>query len=58
MEPLATSRVFQSPELETGKTYYYVVKAEWLNDGKPVEKTETLEIRAGETAVANFTVNK
>ncbi len=45
-------RVFTSPELEKGRDYYYDMKAEFKRDGKPVEVSKRIIVRAGaETAV-------
>lgn len=42
-------RLFESPPLEPGKTYAYKVKAEWTNeDGEKVERTRTIQVRAGQ----------
>lgn len=43
-----SDRFFESPPLEPGKTYAYKVKAEWTNaDGKKIERTQTVQVRAG-----------
>lgn len=39
-------RIFQTPALDAGKTYHYDVKAQWMKDGKPVEKTLTITVAA------------
>ncbi len=47
-------RVFTTPPLVTGKTFYYEVKAQWMKDGKPVEKTQLVQVSGGLRSLANF----
>jgi uncharacterized protein (TIGR03000 family) len=47
-------REFLSPELEVGTTYAYEVKARWLRDGRPVEETRQIRVRANKTATVYF----
>ncbi|GIW79783.1 MAG: hypothetical protein KatS3mg105_1590 [Gemmatales bacterium] len=47
-------RKFVSPPLEPGKTYSYEVKASWNENGKTVEKTKTIPVRAGEHLTVEF----
>jgi uncharacterized protein (TIGR03000 family) len=49
-----TMRRFASPALERNAVYTYTVKAMWEEDGKTVERTQTVEVRAGRVAVADF----
>jgi uncharacterized protein (TIGR03000 family) len=42
------SRVFESPSLTPGKTFYYVLKATVVRDGKTETVTEKVAVRAGE----------
>jgi len=46
--PLGENRRFVSPELQPGKDYLYVLKAEATRDGKLVELTKQVTVRAGE----------
>jgi uncharacterized protein (TIGR03000 family) len=55
MKTLSGTRTFSTPALEQGQSYYYMVKAEVVRDGKPVSMTRRVIVRAGETARANFT---
>jgi uncharacterized protein (TIGR03000 family) len=48
------ARVFRSPPLEFGKTYRYDVQARWLENGKPVEKSRAVTVRAGERFVVDL----
>ena len=43
-----TERKFASPPLEPGNAYNYEVRARWLVNGKPVEQTQAVGVRAGE----------
>jgi uncharacterized protein (TIGR03000 family) len=42
------SRVFESPSLTPGKTFYYVLKATVVRDGKTETVTKEVTVRAGE----------
>jgi uncharacterized protein (TIGR03000 family) len=42
------SRVFETPSLTPGKTFYYVLKATVLHGGKPETVTKEVAVRAGE----------
>jgi uncharacterized protein (TIGR03000 family) len=41
------TRTFVSPALEQGRSFTYEFRARWMKDGKPVEVTRSVEIRAG-----------
>jgi uncharacterized protein (TIGR03000 family) len=41
------TRTFVSPVLQPGRTFTYEFRARWMKDGKPVEATRTVDIRAG-----------
>jgi uncharacterized protein (TIGR03000 family) len=49
------TRVFSSPLLQPGRSYHYDVKARWMQDGKPIEKTLSVQVRAGQRSIAAFT---
>jgi len=49
-----SERMFGSPTLTPGKTYTYDIKASWMEDGKRVEKTQKVRIRANETSNVTF----
>jgi uncharacterized protein (TIGR03000 family) len=49
-----SQRTFTSPMLERGASYTYDVKARWTEDGKPVEKTRSVKVRAGERTTIDF----
>ena len=42
------SRVFESPSLTPGKTYFYLLKAMVVRDGKSETVTKEVAVRAGE----------
>jgi uncharacterized protein (TIGR03000 family) len=44
------SRVFESPSLTPGKTYYYVLKATVVRDGETETVTKEVTVRAGEAS--------
>jgi uncharacterized protein (TIGR03000 family) len=48
------SRSFQSPPLKTDKTYHYVVRVRWVEDGKAVEQIQVVDVRGGQQARARF----
>jgi uncharacterized protein (TIGR03000 family) len=42
------SRIFESPSLTPGKTFYYVLKATVIRGGKTETATKKVPVRAGE----------
>jgi uncharacterized protein (TIGR03000 family) len=55
MKTSSTRRVFRTPTLEPGQAYYYMVRAEVVRDGKTLEQTKKVVLRAGEEIRATFT---
>ena len=49
-----SERVFRSPPLQPGQAYSYTLKARWTENGKPVERTRTATVHAGETLTVSF----
>jgi uncharacterized protein (TIGR03000 family) len=47
-------RTFTTPELESGRSYHYDVKARWEQNGKPVERTRRVEVYPGARATVDF----
>jgi uncharacterized protein (TIGR03000 family) len=47
-------RSFNTPALQPGQAYYYMVRVETLRDGKPVSETRRVIVRAGQVARADF----
>ena len=50
------SRVFESPSLTPGKTFFYVLKATVVRDGKTETVTKEVTVRAGEETRINIEV--
>jgi len=50
-----TERHFQTPPLDLGATFSYVVRAQWLTDGVPHEQTRMVSFQAGDTTTVDFT---
>ncbi|MCI0458148.1 MAG: TIGR03000 domain-containing protein [Gemmataceae bacterium] len=51
----ATCRLFVSPPLERRKSYFYVVKASWVQDGREVSDEREVTVRPGEESRVDFT---
>lgn len=50
-----TTRVFRSPPLAEGKVFEYVLTASWTGpDGRPVRKTRTVDVSAGQAVTVDF----
>ena len=49
-----TERLFTSPRLDAGQNYAYDVRAVWTQDGKTVDQTRKVAVRAGESVVVDF----
>jgi uncharacterized protein (TIGR03000 family) len=47
-------RVFNTPQLERGETYYYILRAEVTKDGTPVSVTKRVLLKPGEEIRADF----
>jgi uncharacterized protein (TIGR03000 family) len=54
MKTTSGVRAFNTPTLEPGQAYYYMVRVETMRDGKPVSETRRVIVRAGMTARADF----
>jgi uncharacterized protein (TIGR03000 family) len=50
------SRVFVSPSLAPGKTFYYVLKATVVRGGKTETVTKMVAVRAGEDTHVNIEI--
>jgi uncharacterized protein (TIGR03000 family) len=56
-QPMKTQsgrRVFQTPPLERGQTYYYMLRAEVTREGQTQRETVRVIIRPGQEAYATF----
>jgi uncharacterized protein (TIGR03000 family) len=49
------TRTFVSPVLQPGRSFTYEFKARWMKDGKPVEVTRSVDIRAGSKTKVDLT---
>jgi uncharacterized protein (TIGR03000 family) len=54
MKNVSGVRTFNTPDLEPGQAYYYMVRVETERDGKPVSETRRVIVRAGQIARADF----
>jgi uncharacterized protein (TIGR03000 family) len=48
-------RQFVSPPLNPGQDYRYTIEARWDDGGRPMDETRSVTVRAGESAIVNFT---
>jgi uncharacterized protein (TIGR03000 family) len=53
---VGTERTFHTPPLERGIRYRYTVRARWTEDGKPVDESQSVIVRAGEAARVRFPI--
>jgi uncharacterized protein (TIGR03000 family) len=51
---IGTDRTFESPPLETGKTYKYTITARWLERGQIIEASKDVTGTAGEVVRVDF----
>jgi uncharacterized protein (TIGR03000 family) len=54
MKTTAGKRSFNTPALDRGQTYYYIVRAEVVIDGKSYTESKRVLVRAGDEARASF----
>jgi uncharacterized protein (TIGR03000 family) len=54
MQTNSARRVFNTPALQAGQTYFYILRAEVEIDGKPVTESKRVLVRAGEEVKATF----
>ena len=47
-------QTFNTPALEPGQDYFYMVRVERMRDGQPVSETRRIIVRAGQVARADF----
>jgi uncharacterized protein (TIGR03000 family) len=48
-------RQFLSPPLEPGERYVYEVRAHWFENGREINQTRKVPVRAGEQIIVDFT---
>lgn len=51
----ASVRHFTSPPLDVNREYTYDVRARWTENGQAVERTQSVDVRAGQQSVVNLT---
>jgi uncharacterized protein (TIGR03000 family) len=54
MKTTAAKRTFNTPPLQPGHAYYYMLRAEVERDGQTLSQTARVIVRAGEVSRANF----
>jgi uncharacterized protein (TIGR03000 family) len=54
MKTASAKRVFNTPTLEPGQQYYYILKAEVVREGKTYSETKRVLVRAGQEIKAAF----
>jgi uncharacterized protein (TIGR03000 family) len=54
LKSASAKRVFRTPELQPGLSYYYMLRAEVVRDGKAVSKEQRVIVRAGDETRASF----
>lgn len=54
MKATSATRAFQTPELEAGQVYYYVLRAEVVRDGQRKVETARVILRPGQVVRASF----
>jgi uncharacterized protein (TIGR03000 family) len=52
-----TLRLFESPPLNPDKNYTYDIRARWTENGREVERTKTVPVRANERANVDFSAD-
>jgi uncharacterized protein (TIGR03000 family) len=48
------TRTFDTPALEPGQKYYYLLKAEVVRDGRTIAQTKRIDFRSGERVTVSF----
>jgi uncharacterized protein (TIGR03000 family) len=48
-------RVLTTPTLQPGQPYYYTLKAQWDDNGRPVTQERTAQFQAGGDTTVDFT---
>ena len=49
-----TDRMFVTPSLISGRTFTYSIEARWMENGRSMDKTQTVSVTAGQTAAVDF----
>jgi uncharacterized protein (TIGR03000 family) len=48
-------RIFNTPDLPSGRTSQYTIRARWMKDNLPVEETRQLAVEPGSRILIDFT---
>jgi len=54
VQAAAGVQTFNTPALEPGKAYFYLVRIEMMRNGEPLSETRRIIVRAGQAARADF----
>jgi uncharacterized protein (TIGR03000 family) len=54
MKTAASKRTFNTPPLQRGQQYYYILRAQVVRDGKSQTETKRVLLRAGQEVRATF----
>lgn len=54
MKATSSTRSFQTPTLEPGERYYYMVRVEMVRDGRTMTAEKKVVVKAGEVARTSF----
>ena len=52
---IAFRSAFTTPPLEPGYSYSYTIRARWTENGRPVQQSRTVPVKAGGTTRVDFT---
>jgi uncharacterized protein (TIGR03000 family) len=55
MQSTSARRIFNTPALQEGQTYFYDIRAEIIRDGRTVTQAQRVILNPGQQVVANFT---
>lgn len=55
MKSTSGRRVFSTPQLQHGQTYYYVVRAQVEREGQVLSETQRVILQPGQQVTASFT---
>jgi uncharacterized protein (TIGR03000 family) len=55
MAETGAERVFATPALPPGNTYYYEIEAQWSADGQAFDQTRKIMVAAGAKVTVDFT---
>jgi uncharacterized protein (TIGR03000 family) len=51
-----SQRLFVTPDLEPGRTFYYEIEAQWSANGQSFDQTRSVNVTAGAKVTVDFTV--